>query len=290
MRTVFRIILLAALIGVHVWLLGHLTSPRVRHEVPQGQENALLNTNSVALGTDLEFENEQDAPVRTDLNLTQDLARPDKETGDSPANDHTSDENESIAAAEDTSANRAFGPGQTAAPPAVVTSVPDEHSYERRFEKMVREYQSRDGTYLPKLLLAYDTPNLHRRALNYFGFRLIARPEHDKQFYFERSAQGAVRKRLGECPYEGWCLEALPGEASYFAALALREGISGDGLQLFYRSLDDRGEAYLRGTELAAIGKAGLKPTDVASVEGQLREASPGRFVLEITKMSRTSR
>lgn len=89
-------------------------------------------------------------------------------------------------------------------------------SQEEERLQMINLYESVRGAYMPRLHITFENANQHRDALNYFGFRLVARAESNPHVYFIRSPSGAVARRNGKCPYEGWCLEALPGDKSFF--------------------------------------------------------------------------
>ena len=58
-----------------------------------------------------------------------------------------------------------------------------------------------------------------------------------------------------------------------------------DEVDVFYKAFESYGESYLRGAVLSEIARAGLEPDHVALVRGALRDAGPGRYVLEVAEI-----
>ena len=113
----------------------------------------------------------------------------------------------------------------------------------------------------------------------------MARPPASANFYYEQTAGGAVVRREGECPFDGWSLEALPGDESFFATLAARDRINLAQLELFYQSFDRRGEAYLRGVQLNAILESELEVDEVLLVSGKFVREGDGAYRLLIEEI-----
>lgn len=295
MKTTFRASLLIAIIVGHLWLFHIFANSHGQRPGNSGSPDTNARTDTSSINITAKMKVRRTPQSATDTSHEESLTQisPDHEAQfDAPeplAHELKSSPDAHLPTPEAHPKRATSTRASQTSDDNELTSKPEhekkKRSYEHHFEQMVREYKTRKARYIPQLCLQYDTPNLHRAALNFFGFRLIARPKGSNGFYFERDPGGNVVKRSGQCPYTGWCLEALPGDESYFSTLALREGVAARDLQLFYKSSNNRGEAYLRGVQLSAITDAGLRVADVASVEGIMCKVGPDRFSLNITRI-----
>jgi hypothetical protein len=173
-------------------------------------------------------------------------------------------------------------------PAAPTPKVTDAKTLAAYREQTAEEYGFKKGEPVSALLVSSSDATTHRRALEAFGFKWVARvsPKSSghKPLYVIQNGRGLIRHD-GKCPYAGWSMADLPDNEVLRQEAVRVSGLPETSLEFFYASTNADAESYLRGKQRKAIQDLGLRPEEVREVLGRMTETSFGGFVFIIEQL-----